>query len=90
MKIQFSNFCFGSIFSSFLLKVAKGFLVISAAPIFWVLWKTKNKSCFKCVRPGDPTTVVFLCLSVLSILGNLCRKGLFKDCCDSDPVSWNQ
>ena len=46
-------------FSSFLLKVAKGFLVIGAAPIFWVLWKTKNKSCFKCVRPGDPTTVVF-------------------------------
>lgn len=78
MKIQFSNFCFGSVFSSFLLKVAKGFLVIGAAPIFWVLWKTKNKSCFKCVRPGDPTTVVFYVCQFLTSWATFAERGSLR------------
>jgi hypothetical protein len=78
MEIQFSSFCFGSVFSSFLLKVVKGFLVIGAAPIFWELWKTKNKSCFKCICPGDPTTVVLYVCQFLTSWATFAERGSLR------------
>ena len=85
MEIQFSNFCFGAVFSSFLLKVVKGFLVIGAAPIFWVLWKTNNKSCFKCVRPRDPTPVVFYVCQFLASSATFAERGSLRTVATAIP-----
>lgn len=33
--------------------------LIGTAALFWTIWKTRNKSCFQSIRPGDPTNVVY-------------------------------
>jgi hypothetical protein len=35
-------------------------IIIGSIAVIWAVWKTRNKSCFQRIRPGDPTNVILV------------------------------
>jgi hypothetical protein len=55
-------------------------VIVGSVAVVWTIWKTRNKSCFQKIRPGDPTSVITLVCHFINTWSNMQKNGLQKLC----------
>ena len=76
---SFGDLCI-VLFNSFVGKNRVATMIGSIAAI-WAMLKTRNRSCFQKIRPGDPTNVIPLACHFISISGRNYREADYERCC---------